>query len=177
MRHLLFGGVALGIATLLDLRSMLSFAATATLLEYTWLALGVLVMRYCPPSLAPDSIDGDDSFAMRVYVRQALQLTRFWTDTRMLALIWSFFAVALLAAYVALAYDLYMYVEQVFYALRLPGRHRRVDAHFWSFACSENIETRERGRGAAPDARHSLIVLVLFPHQGHGALQGLRGAR
>ena len=90
------------IATFFDLGSVLSFASTTTLLEYTMVCVGTLSMRYCPPSLSNE--ESEDRKLSDV------QLTDFWTDKRIFLLIWSYFLLCLLTAYIGFSYD-YVVVE------------------------------------------------------------------
>ena len=118
---LIFGIIAMCIATFFDLGSVLSFAATTTLLEYTITCVGTLVMRYCPPSLISDDKHesivedsanrgySDDIFQRSPKVSD-IQLTSFWTDRRIFLLIWSYFLLCLFTAYIGFNYE-YIYNE------------------------------------------------------------------
>ena len=111
----------MSISIFFDLATVLSFAATITLLEYTMTCVGTLVMRYCPPSLMPDEAGGgirqiSDDSANRGYSGDVLlppqakdiQLTSFWTDRRIFLLIWGYFLLCLFTAYIGFSYEFFM---------------------------------------------------------------------
>eukprot|EP01083_Nonionella_stella_P152558 489217_1 len=113
---LIYAIIAIVIATFFDLAPVLSFAATIDMLGYTFVAVGTLVMRYCPSTLEttynakPSGImEYSDS---RGYMgdslsrkRTDIQLTEFWTDKRAFLLIWGYFVLCLFTAYVAFNRD------------------------------------------------------------------------
>ena len=98
----IFGIIAMLIATFFDLGSVLTFASTTTLLEYTMVCAGTLTMRYCPPSLSNEDNLADDDEERKL---SDIQLTAFWTDKRIFLLIWSYFLLCLFTAYIGLNYN------------------------------------------------------------------------
>lgn len=104
---LIFGLIAMTISIFFDLATVLSFAATTTLLEYTMTCVGSLVMRYCPPSLSPyDSYNNNDQIDKKAITD--IQLTSFWTDRKIFLLIWFYFILCLFTAYIGFNYEYFV---------------------------------------------------------------------
>ena len=94
---LLYTIIGMTAAMFFDITSILSFGSISLLLNYTSVSIGVLIVRYSPPSYE------DNSDAVGYW----------WNETKMIGLTWGYLLIALIFAYIEVNRD-YFKIKGIF---------------------------------------------------------------